>query len=177
MLTLCFQFRYRKWCERNKFESMLPKDAKKRKAPVPDKSRQSSVTDHFGLEDTDAKPIPYSDDTFKTAALEWLIETNQVRLGFQYIILPILSYNVITAHPDLQPSRLQKDARHRIPCQEKHQPAIAQTVEGFHPQDVQTATLVIAGSPHGMFHLRITRLRILIHKYCNILGPHCQRRN
>lgn len=76
---------------------MLPEDAKKRKVPVPDKSWQSSVTDHFGLEDTDTKPIPYNDDAFKTAAIEcqWLIKTNQVRLGRQYILPPILIWMLL----------------------------------------------------------------------------------
>jgi hypothetical protein len=57
---------------------MLPEDTKQRKTVVATKS-QSSVTDHFSTEDQDAKPIPYSHHTFKTAAIEWLVETNQVR--------------------------------------------------------------------------------------------------
>jgi hypothetical protein len=71
---------------------MLPKDAKKRKVPVPDKSRQSSVTDHFSVEDSDVKLILYSDNAFKSAAIEWLIETNQVCPCHQYIHSPILRH-------------------------------------------------------------------------------------
>ena len=56
---------------------MLPEDAKQRKSLALDKARQSSVTNHFGPED--ARPIPYSDNAFRAAALEWLIEMNQVR--------------------------------------------------------------------------------------------------
>ena len=57
---------------------MLPEDTKQRKSLALDKVQQSSVTDHFGPEDT--QPIAYSDSAFKAAAIEWLIETNQVCL-------------------------------------------------------------------------------------------------
>lgn len=175
---IVFKHRYRKWCEKNNFESMLPEDSKKRKALALDKSRlsrQSSVTDHFGPEDTDAKPIPYSDSAFKTAAVEWLIETNQVRL-VRHIHFSILSHMAIAATPDIRPSRLQNHARHRVPSQEGRQLAIAQAVKGAHPQDVQAATVVVASSPHGTFHISglLSRLA-LIHCRCNISGPHCQR--
>jgi hypothetical protein len=58
---------------------MLPQDTKQRKSAA-EKSQQSAVTDHFSREDKDARPVPYSDSALETAALEWLIETNQVRL-------------------------------------------------------------------------------------------------
>ena len=53
---------------------MLPKDTKKRKCL----EQQPSVTEHFGPEDQDVRPIPYSERALETATLEWLIETNQV---------------------------------------------------------------------------------------------------
>ena len=56
---------------------MLPEDAKKRKRIV-EKNRQSSVTEHFGPEDPPVRPTLYSDKALQTAAIEWLIETNQV---------------------------------------------------------------------------------------------------
>jgi hypothetical protein len=59
---------------------MLPQDSKQRNEDTLDKGRQPSVTEHFSPEDMDARPIPYSDEALKTAAIEWLIETNQVRL-------------------------------------------------------------------------------------------------
>ena len=52
---------------------MLPEDTKMCKS-----AKQPSIVEHFGLEDRDVRPIPYSNKAFKTAALEWLIETNQV---------------------------------------------------------------------------------------------------
>ena len=53
---------------------MPPEDTKRHKCL----EKQPSVTEHFGPEDRDARPIPYSERALETAALEWLIETNQV---------------------------------------------------------------------------------------------------
>ena len=94
----------------------------------------------------------YSDSAFKTAAIEWLIETNQVCL-VHHIHFSILSHMVIAATADLQPSHLQNRARHCVPSQEGRQLAIAQAVKGIHPQNVQAATVVVASSPHGTFHI------------------------
>ncbi|KAF8584385.1 hypothetical protein K439DRAFT_1292351, partial [Ramaria rubella] len=38
---------------------------------------QSSLTDHFGLAPLAEIVIPYSDERFKQAAMEWLIATDQ----------------------------------------------------------------------------------------------------
>ncbi|KAF8263332.1 hypothetical protein EI94DRAFT_1597978, partial [Lactarius quietus] len=65
---------YRKWCELNNFNSMLPDDTKKHKLI----DKQPSVTKHFGPEDRDARPIPYSDKALETATLEWIVQTNQL---------------------------------------------------------------------------------------------------
>ncbi|KAH8997731.1 hypothetical protein EDB86DRAFT_2803462, partial [Lactarius hatsudake] len=67
--------RYRKWCDSNRFDSMLPEDSKKRKRV--EKDRQSLVIDHFGPEDPTTKPIPFSEKALRTAALEWMIATDQ----------------------------------------------------------------------------------------------------
>jgi hypothetical protein len=75
---------------------MLPLDAKQRKKVLTDKDsleRQSSVTEHFGLEDPASKPIPYSDKALETASLEWLIETDQVSLFY-----PLLSQRPTYQH-------------------------------------------------------------------------------
>ncbi|KAH8977138.1 hypothetical protein EDB92DRAFT_1809294, partial [Lactarius akahatsu] len=66
---------YRKWCDSNRFDSMLPEDSKKRKRI--EKDRQSLVIDHFGPEDPTTKPIPFSEKALRTAALEWMIATDQ----------------------------------------------------------------------------------------------------
>jgi hypothetical protein len=57
---------------------MLPEDSKSRRALSNEMLRQTSVDDHFKPTTAEDKPIPYSDETFKQAAIEWLIETNQV---------------------------------------------------------------------------------------------------
>ncbi|KAH9041537.1 hypothetical protein EDB83DRAFT_2228222, partial [Lactarius deliciosus] len=67
--------RYRKWCDSNRFDSMLPEDSKKHKRV--EKDRQSLVIDHFGPEDPTTKPIPFSEKALRTAALEWMIATDQ----------------------------------------------------------------------------------------------------
>ena len=55
---------------------MLPEDSRKRKRAKVD--RQPSVLEHFGPEDHNARPIPYSHKALESAALKWLIGTNQV---------------------------------------------------------------------------------------------------
>lgn len=61
---------------------MLPDDAKHRKAKTKETLRQSAVDDHFAQAKPEEKPVPYSDELFQKAAIEWLIETDQVRTKF-----------------------------------------------------------------------------------------------
>ncbi|KAI9448717.1 hypothetical protein BJY52DRAFT_1193243 [Lactarius psammicola] len=60
---------YRKWCESNNFDSMLPGDSKQRNriASNGGKGQQSAVTDHFSPEDLDARPPiqAFNHPTFK----------------------------------------------------------------------------------------------------------------
>ncbi|KAH9079148.1 hypothetical protein EDB83DRAFT_2216402, partial [Lactarius deliciosus] len=65
--------RYRKWCNANNFDSMLPQDSKQRKCV----DKELSITEHFGPKDPSARLILFSNKALETAALEWLIETNQ----------------------------------------------------------------------------------------------------
>ncbi|KAH9163574.1 hypothetical protein EDB89DRAFT_1859888, partial [Lactarius sanguifluus] len=67
--------RYRKWCDSNHFNSMLPEDSKKCKRI--EKDCQSLVIDHFGPKDPTTKLIPFSEKALRTAALEWMITTDQ----------------------------------------------------------------------------------------------------
>ena len=63
----------------NNFESMLPDDTKAHHTKIlEDKLLQTNVDDHFKPMPQEEKPDPYSNETFKQAAIEWLIETNQV---------------------------------------------------------------------------------------------------
>ncbi|KAI9431704.1 hypothetical protein H4582DRAFT_1822019 [Lactarius indigo] len=72
---------YRKWCDLNHFDSMLPQDSKKRKRV--EKDRQSLVINHFGPEDLTMRPISFSDKALQTAALEWMVATNQPIQAFK----------------------------------------------------------------------------------------------
>ena len=94
---------------------MLPEDMKMRKA-----AKQPSVVEHFAPEDQDTRPIPYSDKALKTAALEWLIETNQV-ITRCFVIFSFVSIcTQILAHSNLQECRVHKDAQHCIASQSGH---------------------------------------------------------
>ncbi|KAH9017161.1 hypothetical protein EDB84DRAFT_1276639, partial [Lactarius hengduanensis] len=69
---------YRKWCDANNFNSMLPEDTRQRKEAALDRSLQTQQTvlsDHF--DPPGPEVIPYSDRVFEAAAIEWLIHTNQ----------------------------------------------------------------------------------------------------
>lgn len=58
---------------------MLPEDTKRRRqALLQQQLRQSAVDDHFQPVAPEDKPVSYSDEIFKEAAIEWLIETDQV---------------------------------------------------------------------------------------------------
>ena len=62
---------------------MLPEDTKARRREVLEKAmEQSQVDDHFPLLKPEDKPVPYSDDLFKEASIQWLVETDQVLLSF-----------------------------------------------------------------------------------------------
>jgi hypothetical protein len=66
---------------------MLPEDTKERRQALADQTlQQSAVDDHFKPATPEDKPTPYSDELFKEAAIEWLIETNQVSLPFHYSV-------------------------------------------------------------------------------------------
>ncbi|KAH8981091.1 hypothetical protein EDB86DRAFT_2762134, partial [Lactarius hatsudake] len=66
---------YRKWCQENKFNSMLPNDMKQCRQAALDQSvkiLQSSLTNHF--KPKDERPILYSNKVFACATIEWLID-------------------------------------------------------------------------------------------------------
>ena len=72
---------YKKWAKLNNFVSMLPEDSKARRAQVLEENlQQTNVNDHFKPAPKEEKPEPFSDELFKQAAIDWLIETNQVGL-------------------------------------------------------------------------------------------------
>jgi hypothetical protein len=124
---------------------MLPEDTKKRKQV----EKQPSVTDHFSLEDQDAKPIPYSDKALETAALEWLVQTNQVWL-ILFIPSAVLRQINIPANSDVQECRIQEDARHCVSSPPRNSTPFAEAVKGTPYRHVQAAVVLIARPPHCM---------------------------
>ena len=57
---------------------MLPEDSKARRAALLESLRQTNVTKHFSEAKPEDKPSPYSDELFRQAAVQYLIETDQV---------------------------------------------------------------------------------------------------
>jgi hypothetical protein len=55
---------------------MLPEDTKQRKEAATGSSKQTALPDHFN--NAADVTIPYSAKAFETAAIEWLVSTNQV---------------------------------------------------------------------------------------------------
>jgi hypothetical protein len=74
------QAAYEKWCGLNNFESKLPKVVRERKdaALAADRAKQQSLDPHLTKEQPREKVIPYSDELFRDAAVQWLVETHQV---------------------------------------------------------------------------------------------------
>ncbi|KAJ7163410.1 hypothetical protein C8R43DRAFT_820665, partial [Mycena crocata] len=75
---------YRKWAEKNNFESKLPDDVETRKKAAAEaeeakrKLEQQTLDPH--LREKPARIVPYSDDLFKQVALEWLISESAFTL-------------------------------------------------------------------------------------------------
>ena len=58
---------------------MLPEDTRQRKEAALDSStqtQQTAISDHFNAQQEVI--VPYSDRAFKAAAIDWLIDSNQV---------------------------------------------------------------------------------------------------
>ena len=65
---------------------MLPEDSKEWRAAALEHLRQTEVKDHFRTaqpSDKPPPPSPYTDELFKEAAIQWLIETDQVSDWFK----------------------------------------------------------------------------------------------
>lgn len=72
---------------------MLPEDTKERRQALAEQTlRQSAVDDHFKPATPEDKPTPYSDELFKEAAIQWLIETNQVSVHFDHSVQKLTRY-------------------------------------------------------------------------------------
>ncbi|KAF8800351.1 hypothetical protein BYT27DRAFT_7038647, partial [Phlegmacium glaucopus] len=75
---------YRKWAKENNFESMLPRDSKARRDAEREHLSQTLVEDHYTVQKPEDKPVPYSNELFKEAAIQWLVETDQPIQAFEH---------------------------------------------------------------------------------------------
>ena len=75
----CFQVMFCEWAKTNDFDSRLPKDAEARRKALKIISEQQKTLDsHLKDMPKNERVIAYSELTFKRAAVEWLIATDQV---------------------------------------------------------------------------------------------------
>jgi hypothetical protein len=78
---------------------MLPEDSKAHKAELHKTMQQLQVNDHFKVVPPEEKPRLYSNELFKEAAIQWLIETDQVScISFKFCIF---SLTLILAYSDI----------------------------------------------------------------------------
>jgi hypothetical protein len=59
---------------------MLPRDTKRRREQA-EASNQTRLDSHLKERPVREMMIPYSDQSFREAAIEWLVATDQVRVG------------------------------------------------------------------------------------------------
>ena len=104
-----WQKRYRDWCKASKFLSMLPEDTKERRAAALERLRQTEVEDHFRTaqpSDKPPPPSPYTDELFKKAAIQWLVETDQVSNWFKISAIFVWWKRRIFKCSNILPSRI-----------------------------------------------------------------------
>lgn len=71
-----------KWAKKNDFICKLPKEVArlKKEAEAKDRTKQSSLDPHTVQVAPRENVIAYSDTLFCDAAIQWLVETNQVHI-------------------------------------------------------------------------------------------------
>ena len=92
---------------------MLPEDTKQRKEAALDsctQTQQTAITDHFNAPREDI--VPYSDRAFEAAAIEWLIDSNQVRGLIAMYVFHLIRNLYISAYPDVQEREVQEHAQY-----------------------------------------------------------------
>ena len=75
------QGKYLEWADKNRFQSMLPKDTQRRRntaAAAAAASEQTRLDSHLKELPPKERVVPYTDDLFCHAAMEWLVSTDQV---------------------------------------------------------------------------------------------------
>jgi len=81
---------YLDWAEKNKFQSILPKDAR-RHCDTASANEQTCLDSHLKELPLKEKVLPYTDELFSNVAIEWLVTTDQVR-GFDWLISQKINY-------------------------------------------------------------------------------------
>ena len=110
---------YRRWAKDNNFESRLAGDVKIRKAAVvaTPPPNQSSLDKHLAEKPQPERVTPYLDASFRDAAIEWLIATDQV-----CSMITLFDLSITWLHPHSlasrrsQTSEVQGDDQHCSPC-------------------------------------------------------------
>ncbi|KAI0280549.1 hypothetical protein BC826DRAFT_924411, partial [Russula brevipes] len=67
---------YQTWVQKNGFISMLPKDAERRRHDA-EAEKQPRLDPHLTEMPRKERVIPYTDDLFRAAMIEWLVSTDQ----------------------------------------------------------------------------------------------------
>ena len=95
---------YCKWATDNNFESMLPKDAKWRHdaALTSTISKQALLDGHLVPKE---QVVRYTEVSFRTAAIKWIIETDQVSPPKLYNSLLIMQYYSHSKRSSIRPSK------------------------------------------------------------------------
>jgi hypothetical protein len=95
---------------------MLPDDTKARRMALSAETlRQTEVEDHFTKQKPEDKPPPYSDKFFEEALIQWLIQTDQVRLPYS-ITASMHVETISLAYSGIRAPRLQENHRDRSSC-------------------------------------------------------------
>lgn len=68
---------YQNWAQKDGFPLMLPKDAEKRCQDAK-ADNQSRLDSHLTEKPQKERVIPYTDEFFHEAAVEWLVSTDQL---------------------------------------------------------------------------------------------------
>ncbi|KAH7903418.1 hypothetical protein BJ138DRAFT_1020674, partial [Hygrophoropsis aurantiaca] len=74
---------YLLWAEANKFISMLPRDAKRRKEEAA-VDNQARLDAHLKPIPVKERVIPYTDKLFREASIQWLVDTDQPIAAFEH---------------------------------------------------------------------------------------------
>jgi len=91
---------------------MLPKDAKgRRQATMMD--TQQRLDPHLEEKPPRERVIPYTDDLFRDATIEWLVSTDQVSEALIVTVRNDIHMCLMIADPSISPSIFPKDDTYR----------------------------------------------------------------